>query len=85
LQVRPQPSLALDDEGNFGGVEKSANVSPQDADLSSSASAATSSIVWLIPVVVVLAVSAGICAGFVVYSRRNKGRNSQSSSTVCPF
>ena len=30
---------------------------------------------WLIPLVVVVAIVAGVCAGLVVYSRRNKVLN----------
>ncbi len=69
LQVRPQPSLALDDpDGGDFFAEKSANVSPSE----SASSSAASSIVYVIPAIVCVAVLAGACAAFVVYSRRNK-------------
>ena len=35
----------------------------------------STSVSWLIPLVVVVAIVAGVCAGLVVYSRRNKVRN----------
>ena len=42
----------------------------------------STSVSWLIPLVVVVAIVAGVCAGLVVYSRRNKVRNESFCSDV---